>query len=134
MPQGLKSEFKLFSGDTSLIITVNCMNASVSTLTSDLLKTQDSAYQSKMSFNPNQAKQAQEAIFSRRVYRAIHLKIFFSNSKVKLSLIQNHLELTVDSKLSFNEHMGDKTHQTNKCGGLLCKFNNSTTYQLINYL
>ena len=32
-----------------------------------------------------------------------------------------HLELTLDSKLSFNEHINDKIHQANKGVGLLRK-------------
>ena len=44
VPQGVNSEVKLFADDTSLFSIVNCVNTSVSTLNSDLLKIQDWAY------------------------------------------------------------------------------------------
>ena len=45
----------------------------------------------------------------------------FNNSEIKLSSNQKHLGLTLDSKLSFNEHINDKIHQANKGVGLLRK-------------
>ena len=83
---------------------------------------QDWAYQWKMSFNPDQTKQVQEIIFSRKKNATAHPPFFFSNnSEIKLSLNQKHLGLTLDSKLSFNEHINDKIHQANKGVGLLRK-------------
>ena len=61
-----------------------------------------------MSFNPDRAKQAQEIIF-------------FNNSKMKLSSIQKHLELILDSKLLLNEQINDNIHQTNKGVSILRK-------------
>ena len=98
LPEGLNSEFN-----------------------SDLLKIQDWAYQWKMSFNPDRTKQAQKIIFSRKKNATTHPTLFFNNSEIKLSLNQNHLGLTLDSKLSFNEHINDKIHQANKGVGLLPK-------------
>ena len=49
-----------------------------------------------------------------------HPPLFFNNSEIKLSSNQKHLELTLD-KTSFNEHINDKTDQTNKGVGLLWK-------------
>ena len=46
---------------------------------------------------------------------------FFNNSEIKLSSNQKHLGLTLDSKLSFNEHIDDKIHPANKGVGLLQK-------------
>ena len=98
LPEGLNSEFN-----------------------SDLLKIQDWAYQWKMSFNPDRTKQAQEIIFSRKKNATTHPPLFFNNSEIKLSSNQKHLGLTLDSKLSFNEHINDKIHQANKGVGLLPK-------------
>ena len=47
LPQGLNSEIKLFADDISLFRSVNCVNASASTLNSDLLKIRDLACQWK---------------------------------------------------------------------------------------
>ena len=122
LPEGLNSEVKLFADDTSLFSIVNCVNTSASTLNSDLLKIQDWAYQWKMSFNPDRTKQAQEIIFSRKKNTTTHPSLFFNNSEIKLSSNQKHLGLTINSKLSFSEHINDKIHQANNKGvGLLRK-------------
>ena len=74
-----------------------------------------------MSFNPDRTKQAQEIIFSRKKNATTHPPHFFSNSEMKLSSNQMHLELTLDSELSFNEHITNKIHQANKGFGLYRK-------------
>ena len=119
--EGLNSEVKLCANDTCLFSIVNCVTTSASTLNSDLLKIQNWAYQWKMSFNPDRTKQAQEIIFSRKKNATTHPPLFFNNSEIKLSSNQKHLGLTLDSKLSFNEHINDKIHQANKGVGLLRK-------------
>ena len=72
-----------------------------------------------MSFNPDRTKQAQEIIFSRKKNVTTHQPLFFNNSEIKISLNQKHLGLTLDSNLSFNEHINDQIHQSNKGVGLL---------------
>ena len=59
-----------------------------------------------MSFNPDRTKQAQEFIFSRKKNATTHPPLFLNKSEIKLSSNQKHLELTLDSKLSFNEGVG----------------------------
>ena len=54
---GLPSNSRLFADDTS----------SANVLNNDLLKIKSWAYHWKMSFNPDPSKQAQEAIFSRKI-------------------------------------------------------------------
>ena len=121
LPEGLNSEVELFADETSLFSVVNCVHTSVSTINSDLLKIQDWAYQWKISFNPYRTKQAQEIIFSRKKNATTYPPLFFNNSEIKLSSNQKHLGLTLDSKLSFNEHINDKIHQANKGVGLFLK-------------
>ena len=67
-----------------------------------------------MSCNPDRTKQAQEIIFSSKKNATTHPPLFFNNSEIKLNLNQKHLGLTLDSKLSFNEHINDKIHQASK--------------------
>ena len=65
LPQELRCNAKLFACDTSLFSTITSPAISSSNLNEDLLKITEWAYQCKMSFNPDIAKQAQEIIFSR---------------------------------------------------------------------
>ena len=67
-----------------------------------------------MSCNPDRTKQAQEIIFSSKKNATTHPPLFFNNFEIKLNLNQKHLGLTLDSKLSFNEHINDKIHQASK--------------------
>ena len=121
LPEGLISEVKLFADDTSLLSIVNSVNTSAATLNNVLLKIQDWSYQWKVSFNPDRTKQAQEIILSRKKNAATHSPLFFINSEIKLRLNQKHLDLTLDSELSFNEQINDKIHQASKGVGLLRK-------------
>ena len=66
-----------------------------------------------MSFNPDQTKQAQEIIFSRKKNATTNPPLFLNNSEI--------LGFTLESKLSFNEHINDKINQANKGVGLLRK-------------
>ena len=58
-----------------------------------------------MPFTPDRAKQAQEAIFSRKTNTIIHLPFHFNNATVKLTHTQKHFDLQLGSKLSLNEHI-----------------------------
>ena len=52
VPQGLNSEVKILNDDTSLFNIVSCVNVSILTLNSNLVKMQGWAYQWKLLFNP----------------------------------------------------------------------------------
>ena len=73
-----------------------------------------------MSFNPDQLNKHKK-LFSPERKMQPHIHHFFNNPEIKLSSNQKHLGLTLDSKLSFNEHINDKIHQANKGVGLLRK-------------
>ena len=45
----------------------------------------------------------------------IHPPLFFNNSEIKLNSNQKHLGLSLDSKLSFNEHINDNSSGKQKC-------------------
>ena len=66
LPDGLKSECKLFADDTSLFSVVHDISTSASDINNDLTLISNWAFQWKMSFNPDPSKQAQEIIFSRK--------------------------------------------------------------------
>ena len=62
----IKSKCKLFADDTSLFSVVHDIDTSANDLNHDVEKISERAFQWKMKFNPDPAKQAQKTIFSRK--------------------------------------------------------------------
>ena len=77
LPNGLKSECKLFADDTFLFSIAHDLNTSASDNSNDLKLISDWAFQWKMSFNPDPSKQAQEIIFTRKKNEVIPAKCVF---------------------------------------------------------
>ena len=75
-----------------------------------------------MSFNPDPSKQAQEVIFSRKIKKPNHPELIFSNIPVNQTPYQKHLDMFLDDKLNFCEHLKYITKKVNKSIGLLRKF------------
>ena len=73
---------QLFADDTSLFPVVNDSNISANQLNKDLEKISEWVYKWKTSNNPNVNKQAQEVIFTRKLNKSSHPKIFFNNTPV----------------------------------------------------
>ena len=63
LPQGLQADLKFFADDKTLFSVTDNTDESAYKLNNDLIRIQDWAY-SKMSFNPNRSKPAQDVIFS----------------------------------------------------------------------
>ena len=82
MPNGLKSNPKLFADDTSLFSVTHDVNSLQINLNEDLDKINNWAYQWKMSFNPDPSKKAPEVIFRRKVNNVLHLPLTFNNVDV----------------------------------------------------
>ena len=80
------SNVKLFADDTSLFSVTHEINVSARELNDDLRKISNRAFQSKMSFNPDVNKQAQEVIFSSKIKRDIHPPLVFNNNIQHLTL------------------------------------------------
>ena len=74
-----------------------------------------------MSFSPNPSKEAQEVIFIRKVNKDFHPSLTFNNNIGYQSTSQNHLGITVDNCLSFEEHLRLAFSKINKTIGLLRK-------------
>ena len=74
LSEGLSSNAKLFSDDTSFFSVIHDNNTSAIELNSDLAKINRWAFHFKISFNPDPTKQAQEIIFNRKLkqYRISH--------------------------------------------------------------
>ena len=77
-----------------------------------------------MSFNPDPSKQAQEVVFSCKIQRTCHPSIYFNNKSVKQVPSQKHLQLILDCKLNFQEHLQNILNEVNKTIGLLRKLQN----------
>ena len=121
------SDVEVFVDDTSLFSIVNYSKASTLVLTSDLLKIQDWSYKWKMSFDPGQAKPAQELLLTRRTNKIVNPLLYFNNAThtythtYKLTHTQKDLGLQLDNKLLFSEHTNNKTSKATKGIGLLHK-------------
>ena len=74
-----------------------------------------------MSFNLDPTKQAQELIFSCKVQTANRPPLFFNENDFPKTTLQKHLEMFLDSKLNFSEHLKTIFQRTNKTTGLLRK-------------
>ena len=66
LPLALTTNAKLFADDTSLFSVVNNASVSISRLNNDLVKIRARAFNWKMSFNSDPAKQAKDVIFSKK--------------------------------------------------------------------
>ena len=72
-----------------------------------------------MSFNHDINKQETEVHFSERREKSLPPPIIFNNNNVLTSPCQKHLDLALDSKLSFNEHVNQKMNKGNRIIGLM---------------
>ena len=53
-------------------------------------------------------KEAQEAIFSRKITKSSHPQISFNNVSVSSAIFQRHLGIYLDEKLNFNDYVEKK--------------------------
>ena len=74
-----------------------------------------------MSFNQDGNKQAQEVIFSRKIRKGFHLKLYFNDQSVEILVTHQHLELTLDEKLLFANFINNKINKNLKGVSLICK-------------
>ena len=81
------------------------------------------AYQWKMIFNPYVSKQAQEIVFSHKANASNHKTVYFKSLPVIRKNIQKHLGLFLDSKLSFLDHINEKTKKATKGVNVIRKIN-----------
>ena len=79
------------------------------------------AFQWKMIFNPDSSKQTEEVIFSRKVKNTTHPPLVFHNAIVSQINSQNHLGVTLDLKLTFEEHLLNVFKKINRTIGFLPK-------------
>ena len=88
----IKSKCKLFADDASLLPVVHGIDTSANNLNHDLEKISEWAFQWKMKFNPEPAKQVQEIILSGKKTVYIHPVVYFNNTLVNSTANHKHLE------------------------------------------
>ena len=74
-----------------------------------------------MSFNPDPSKQAQEAIFSRKLKNVSHPPLVFNNANFSSCKSQKYSGIFLDSKSTFEEHYKIILNNTIRTIGLLRK-------------
>ena len=79
-----------------------------------------------MSFNPDLNKQAQEVVFSRKLNKASHPKIFFNNALVVHASWQKHLRMFLDENLNFSYHIKEKSSKAMKGIGIFKKISKTS--------
>ena len=72
-------------------------------------------------FNPDPIKQAIEVCFSHKEDKVVYPPLQFNNNDVQSANSQKHLELVLDPKLDFNEHVNNKINKCNKSIGIIKK-------------
>ena len=97
------------------------MNTSTVNLNNHINKIRNWTINWKMSFNPDSSKQAREFIFSRKLQKTNHNQVYFNHNSVKQVPSQKHLEMYLDTKLNFQEHLTNVLRKVNKIIGLLRK-------------
>ena len=119
LPDGLKSNVRIFADDTSLFSVVNNLHTSANDINHDLNMIKKWAYQWKMTFNPDPSKQAEQVIFSRKRSNQNHPTVFFQDIPVYIVEEHKHLGLLLDEKLSFSSHIKDILTKANKGIGMI---------------
>ena len=108
---GIESTCKIFADDTSLFSKVKDETSSDTQLNNDLNKISKWAFQWKMLLNPNPSKKAIEICFSHKREYKNYPSLIFNDAKVQLATSQKHLELILDSRLDFNEHIQNEQNE-----------------------
>ena len=93
LADGLSSNIKSFADNTSLFSLIHNVDTSANKLHNQLYIVNKWAFQWKMSFDPDQNKQAQENIFSRTTKKNSNPLLHFSNSIVLQTPYQKHLAM-----------------------------------------
>ena len=125
LPDGLKSNAKLFADDTSLFSVVKNKEESAIHLTNDLDVISKWAYNWKISFNPDPRKSAKEVLFSRKNSNITHPVIHFNNVQVQRPNQQRHLGIILDEKLNFKNHIDKGLTKASKSIAVINRLRNS---------
>ena len=119
LEKNIKSNVKFYIDDTMLYSVVRDPSVSAADLNHDLDLIQKWAYQWKMEFNPDPAKQATEIVFSCKRNKPNHPQLIFNGRPVARAEDQKHLGLTLEPNLSFRKHIHEKITKAKNNIGLI---------------
>ena len=114
LPNGLKSNAKLFADDTSLFTIVKDKNKSANILNDDLQLISNWAYKWKMLFNPDPKKSAQEVLFLIKSQIQNHPTLSLNNIQIERSIYHKDLGVILDEKFNFKEDINSAISKVNK--------------------
>ena len=117
----LSSNVKVFTDDTYLFSVIRDINVSARKLNENLKNISEWAFQWKMIFNPDPNKQAQEVIFSQKIKKPHSSSSGFQQCIVSQTNSQKHLGVTLDLKLTFEEHLLNVFETVNRTIDLMRK-------------
>ena len=119
IPDQIQSNIKIFADDTSIFSIMNDSIRASAALNKDLNQISNWAFSWKMSFNPDNSKQAKEIVFSKKRSTTQLPELIFNNNIVSSTDSHKHLGMILDSKLSFNQHIKEKICTANKGKGTI---------------
>ena len=103
--EGLSTNAKLFADNASLFSVIHDSQTSANAFNKDLEIIHNWDFQWRINFNPDSNKQVQEFFFSRKTKKLLHPSLVFDNANVTQSIYQKHLDMILDSKLTFENHI-----------------------------
>ena len=115
----IKSQIRFFADDTMLFSIVKNPNTSANDLNQDLETIRQWANQWKLECNPDPTKQATEVLFSVKRKPPAHPPLYFNGNVVTKVDKQKHLDIILDTSLSFKSHINEKINKTKKTIGMI---------------
>ena len=108
------STVKLFAGDTLIFFVVNNANICADKLNKDLQKCLNGSIDGKY-----HSILTEEVIFSRKLNKSNHPKIYFNNAPVFCANWQKHLGIYLDESLNFSYHIKETMSKAMKGIGII---------------
>ena len=131
LPDGLKSNVKLFVDDTSLLSVVTNTEESASDLTNDFDTISKWGYNWKMSFNPDPLFSKKQNKTKQKNSNITHPVIYFNNFQPQRANQQKHLGIIFHKKLNFKRHIDKILTKTSKGTAVIKRLRNFLLRKLL---
>ena len=124
IPEGIKSNIKIFADDTSIFSVLKDNDSDSAILSEDLNLISNWAFRRKMSFNPDPSKQAKEMVFLKNIVLPSFPFLCLIIIIISSTDSHNHLGMILDSKLSFINHLKENISVANNGIGIIRRLYN----------